>query len=415
MNQQQVMIAKATVVSYGGNATRYSANKEEAEIVKVHHLPPDISASGMWTMMHALQLKYRDKLNRHRPMVNTSIRIEVSPSEEESAGWTMKEWRKLADKFIREFDSVDLSGRAKRDSAKSTNLRNSQYVVSLHHDSDSGILHLHINANRIDMDGNVNDAHFIHERAMEAAKQVSIEYGWVLAEEIRKNHINTLSDDCKAILEEMRSFSWEAYEAKLNKRGYSIEFRRDSMDTITGYSILWGNSRYKSSLLGERRFTPSRIIDTWRRLHPEAEQLVLAKPHVERPAGTLSRQNSPQPKLQASKKDSSNVVHQEIIVDEDKYRVVLPRPIYSFFLHESTAPEYNPDSSRAKVVHTAMLLFAEYVDGATQFAENCGGGGRSSSDDWGQKRDDDDWTWARRCLKWAQESNKRKNEYRRRR
>ena len=94
----------------------------------------------------------------------------------------------------------------------------------------------------------------------------------------------------------------------------------------------------------------------------EAEQLVLAKPHVERPAGTLSRQNSPQPKLQASKKESSNVVHQEIIVDEDKYRVVLPRPIYSFFLHESTAPEDNPDSSRAKVVHTAMLLFAEYVD-----------------------------------------------------
>ena len=265
------------------------------------------------------------------------------------------------------------------------------------------------------MDGNVNDAHFIHERAMEAAKQVSIEYGWVLAEEIRKNHINTLSDDCKAILEEMRSFSWEAYEAKLNKRGYGIEFRRDSMDTITGYTILWGNSRYKSSLLEERRFTPSRIIDTWRGLHPEAEHLVLAKPHIERPTDTPSRQKSHQAKQQASKKESTNVVHQEIIVNEDKYRVVLPRPIYSFFLHESTAPEDNPDSSRAKVVHTAMLLFAEYVDGATQFAENCGGGGRSSSDDWGKKRDDDDWTWARRCLKWAQESNKRKNEYRRRR
>lgn len=222
------MIAKATVVSYGGNAIRYSADKEEAEIVKVHHLPPDISASGMWTMMNALQLKYRDKLNRHRPMVNTSIRIEVSPTKEESVGWTLKEWRKLADMFIREFDAIDLSGRAKRDSAKSINLRNSQYVVSLHHDSDSGILHLHINANRIDMDGNVNDAHFIHERVMEAAKQVSIDYGWVLAEEIRKNHINTLSDECEAILEEMRSFSWQTYEAKLKKRGYDIEFRRDN-------------------------------------------------------------------------------------------------------------------------------------------------------------------------------------------
>ena len=410
------MIAKATVVSYGGNAIRYSADKEEAEILKVHHLPPDISASGMWTMMNALQLKFRDKLNRHRPMVNTSIRIEVSPTKEESAGWTLKEWRTIADMFIREFDAVDLSGRAKRDSAKSTNLRNSQYVVSLHHDSDSGILHLHINANRIDMYGNVNDAHFIHERAMVAAKQVSIEYGWVLAEDIQKSHINTLSDECKAILEEMRSFSWQTYEAKLKKRGYDIEFRRDNRNKITGYTILWGNSRYKSSLLGDRQFTPSRILNTWKEMHPEAQRLVRAEPIPERPTTTTPvGHESPKQKPQANKQGRSDVVHQEITVEGDIYHIALPRSIYSFFLHESTALEDNPDSSRTKVLYTAMLLFAGYVDGATQFAENCGGGGRSSSDDWGKKRDDDDWTWARRCLKWAQELNKRKNIYRRRR
>ena len=40
-------------------------------------------------------------------------------------------------------------------------LSNSQYVVSLHHDSKGKILHLHINANRIDIEGNTNNEYMI--------------------------------------------------------------------------------------------------------------------------------------------------------------------------------------------------------------------------------------------------------------
>ena len=38
------MIAKAATISHGGNAVRYSVNKDKAEIVKVNFLPDDISA-----------------------------------------------------------------------------------------------------------------------------------------------------------------------------------------------------------------------------------------------------------------------------------------------------------------------------------------------------------------------------------
>ena len=223
------MIAIARCVSYGGNALRYSTKKEDAEIVKIHNLPEGLSATTLWAMMHAAQQKFRGNLNRHRHLENTAIKIEVSPSEEETAGWTLEDWVKLSDDFIKAFDAVDLSGKAKRSSAKSTNLQNSQYVVMLHHDSQSGILHLHITASRIDMDGKVNDDHYIHERAMRAANQVTKDRNWVQAKTIQEANIRQIYKDCISILDQMdSSFSWECYEQNIRSLGYGIEFRRDN-------------------------------------------------------------------------------------------------------------------------------------------------------------------------------------------
>lgn len=54
----------------------------------------------------------------------------------------MDDWARLADEFIRVFDSIDLSQKTKRASSKQTNLKGSQYIAALHRDSKSGILHL---------------------------------------------------------------------------------------------------------------------------------------------------------------------------------------------------------------------------------------------------------------------------------
>ena len=137
------MIAKAKVISHGANAIRYSVDKDKAEIVKINLLPDDIAPTAMWARMLALQKKFEDKLNCHHPLKRNMIRMEVSPTSEETRGWDMEDWQKLADDFIREFDAIDLSKKSKRKSAVTTNLKNSQYVVALHHDSKSGIMHLH--------------------------------------------------------------------------------------------------------------------------------------------------------------------------------------------------------------------------------------------------------------------------------
>jgi len=53
---------------------------------------------------------------------------------------------------------------------------------------------------------------------------------------------------------------------------------------------------------------------------------------------------------------------------------------------------------------TAFLLFANQVDAATTFAQNCGGGGGSAPDpNWGRDKNEDDILWARRCFRKARE------------
>ena len=407
------MIAIARCVSYGGNALRYSTKKEDAEIVKIHNLPEGLSATTLWAMMHAAQQKFRGNLNRHRHLENTAIKIEVSPSEEETAGWTLEDWVKLSDDFIKAFDAVDLSGKAKRSSAKSTNLQNSQYVVMLHHDSQSGILHLHITASRIDMDGKVNDDHYIHERAMRAANQVTKDRNWVQAKTIQEANIRQIYKDCISILDQMESsFNWKHYEEEIRRLGYGMEIRRDSKDQITGYTILKGNSRYKSSMLSPSRdLTPTRILDTWKELHHGRTESQKPNSQPETPQVVAPRRTKlPQPKPEEKKpvKPIPAMILQKITVGYREYPVEIPETVFNFFKENAVVPENTLWTKPEHILQTSMLLFAGFVDGATTIADNCGGAGSSATDDWGKKKpDEDDMAFAKRCLERAQQLHTR--------
>ena len=51
-----------------------------------------------------------------------------------------------------------------------------------------------------------------------------------------------------------------------------------------------------------------------------------------------------------------------------------------------------------EILKCAMYLFLDYLDGATQFAQSCGGGGTSSDLSWGRNPDEDDRRFAYRCM-----------------
>ena len=84
------MIAKASTISHGANAIRYSVNKDRADIVKANLLPDGISPEAMYGRMMLVQKKFAENINKGRPLRRNVIRIELSPAKEESRDWSME-------------------------------------------------------------------------------------------------------------------------------------------------------------------------------------------------------------------------------------------------------------------------------------------------------------------------------------
>ena len=383
------MIAQGEAIAHGAAAIDYSMSKDKAHIVKVNDLPDNIEPLAMWSRMMQLQHYFmKDKGNR-KPIERKALRFEISPTIEESKGWTMQDWLRLAEEFIAVLDSIDYRPKNKDVKLKNTNIKNSQYVVSLHFDSKSGIPHLHIVANRIDNMGNTNDAHYIGERAAHAANILNEKYGWVQSMQRREENIKQISDDCLTSLKEMPHFNWNTYCRMLRNKGYDIQLKKDSIGKVCGYTIRKGNSIYKSSLLGNsRNLMPSKIEDTWRKLHQSSR----AEQDSKMPSRTESTNVS-----STKKSNSSMAYHYSIFVDNQMYEVNIPKHIQDIFANEFATSDDLNVSNLAKV---AALLFAEYIDAATSIASS-GGGGGSPGTGWGKDKDEDERDWALRCARMA--------------
>ena len=104
------------------------------------------------------------------------------------------------------------------------------------------------------------------------------------------------------------------------------------------------------------------------------------------------------------------MVHHDIDVDGKHYLVDIPEKINDILMKEVTLPDDVLWSRLADVQNTALLLFANYVDAATQMSESCGGGGSSAMESgWGRKEDEDDMVWAHRCAQQAFGMHKRRS------
>ena len=311
----------------------------------------------------------------------------------------MENWQRLADDFIREFDAVDLSGKSKRKSAKATNLKDSQYVVALHRDSKSGIMHLHIDANRIDIRGNVNDAHYIYERAMAAAAKVGQQRGWKDAQEVSRQNKEAITNDCLSVLAKMPYFDWGLYTKCLTQMGYDVKLQSDNKGQVRGYAIKRGNSIYKSSELGKGRcLMPSKIEGTWAKLHHQ---------ELEEPVSTPTK-NTQQPKIMTvpnpmpTADNTPKIRHFDFYTDEfHHYPVDIPQNCLDIIYKNIALDADNVFAKIGDVQKTAILLFAEYIDAATTIAAQSGGGGGGATSGWGRDKDEDELSWAYRCAMMA--------------
>ena len=402
------MIMLAKVVPYGGNAVRYALEKEKAKLVKVNHIPDGIDPTAIWYMMkHHCQLHQQDR-TVGRKLERLMVQCVISPSKEEAANFTMKEWADLQDESLETMDSIEIIPEGMKKEVK-TNFRNSMNVGGLHSDSKSGTLHLHMDCCRVDLDGNTNDVHDIHKRAMMAAEIINMRHGWKQPKEIRDMRKEDIAEFCEYTLQKMQEFDVDFYFKMLRMKGYEVTPRYDKGKKLVGYTIGKNASVFKASEIG-RRFMVSQLEATWKNLHPESTQ-VRVKPasptfmpssRPVRPTAPMPTSTQPKVQHRIQSKPVPSFTTFNIETPIGNKAVVISNSVKDIFLKEAQVPEDNDTASVVDVAHTAMLLFAGYIDAATSMSESCGGGGGSTPEsDWGKKDDEDERMFARRCLQMA--------------
>lgn len=402
------MIMLARVVPYGGNAVRYALEKDKAKVVKVNHMPKGIDPTAIWYMMkHHCQLHQQDR-TVGRKLERFMTTFVISPSKEESANLKMDDWVNLGDEALETLDTVGLIPKGMKKEVK-TNFRNSMNVSGLHSDSKSGTLHLHLDCCRVDLDGNTNDVHDIHKRAMMAAEIINMRHGWQQPLEIRDMRKEEIADFCEYTLQKMQEFDIDFYFKMLRMKGYDVTPRYDKSKQLVGYTISKNASVFKASEIG-RKFMVSQLEATWKKFHPKPAQVkvktstptVTPSSRSVRPTAQtmISTQPKVQSRVQAKPVPSFTIFNIDTPIGSKA--VEIPNSVKDIFLNEAQVPDGNDTAIVENVAHTAMLLFVDYIDAATSMSESCGGGGGSALESgWGKKDDEDERQYARRCLQMA--------------
>ena len=396
------MIAKAQSISHGSAMTNYATKHNRADIVLTRNLDEGLTPLAMWGAMETIHQKYAPKFRR-KPITKPTLRMEVSPSLDETKGWTLNDWYDYALRFLDEFKKEVQTKEGKKKGSGKFNLDRAQLFACLHFDAKSGIPHLHILINRIDLDGNLMNDSFVGDSAVKAAHSINIERGWELPEDIHDAHIKEITDACYYILHGMARYDWDAYKQGLESRGYKVKEQRDKQGVLHGYTVLRGNSRFKSSILGKGRdLTASKLEATWKKLHPIAPSVVKPSSTVGTPKTTerkpLTERNSERQNIAQSKPEIPSVFRKILSVDGKSYSIKMPMEAYKTMEDAIEVPDESMPFEN--VLNVAMLLFMNYVDAATTVSESCGGGGSIPSN-WGKDKDDDERDWARRCAQHA--------------
>lgn len=369
------MIIKTTPIGskHGAGVISYAMNKEEAKLVKMQHLqytsfgpPNDHSVFE--------QMNLHQKLSGKK-CKEPFFRIEACPPPDKTGEWTMEDWQKLCDDTLNELAEQGID------------LRDSQLICYLHR--DSGKLHLHIIASRIDMDGKLINAWQCKNKSIAAANAIAKTHGWSLAAEVKSpERKSKIRNEALEVLANMEKFDMKDFFAIMRARGYVIQDRW-SMGKCVGYSI--GKDEdvmFKSSQLTGRDLMPSRIEETWKKMH--------ATPKVSYIYTTDYKEEIPF----SIPKPLDDVIQKEIEVPEE--------------LYDDSDLERDEDwdaelADRPRVARgaAAILVGLMLPDGSDGAAVGGGGGGvqgeLSRWDGLPAERQDDYIDWARRAAHEANE------------
>lgn len=386
------MIAKAKAISHGINDIRYitgeSQHKKHPE--KIYRildnlLPSQPDTMGIWNSMQLT-------LSRFRPIKNSVIRIELSPSTEHTRFFNVEDWQQLWQDFVTEFDKQVIIDKDEKVRSCPTHLANSKYTVWLHTESGGGVPHLHAAVCRIDEGGNINNDHNIHLRAQRAAERVARKRDWTTAAQVRNSNIHQVNRDCMDALKSMQSWSWEEYKNTLIRKGYTVHERKDGNGILRGYALVNGNTKYKASELGVgRNLMISKLPKTWEKVHYQSRVGTLSN----KPKETQTEQT---PKASVSANYTqyntcrSGTVLYTLNHENQNHHFYIPEKVLDYFNDEF---DYRIIANSQKLTNMAVAIFVGLLETPNIATE--GGGGSSLCELPWRDKDEDDLQWARRC------------------
>ena len=391
------MIARARAVAHGSAYTTYATLKRDAEFVCCENMAGDMTAAvtdddldNIW-----LQFKYAGEnyIAKGKAVSRNLIAMEVSPTKDESKGWTLEQWKWFAHRFIEEMDKIEFRDKNGKVSSKRMDLAHSKWIAMLHHDAKSGIPHLHFMVSRFTIDGRINDTNLIGLKATMAANSINQSLGWKQSQEISAEHKTEIKDALYDILRNMNRFDWNVFLQKIKERGYSAELKKDSNGEVVGYRIKRGNSKYNASEIG-RQLTASRIEATWRQLHKDME------------AETAKRKADEQ-KARIEYAERHHFVCEPVSPDTKKEHFEFDRSIadgkepehFTFDVSENLvnamgntfkALESEFEFVLEEVMEISLCVFFEIMSVPGGSGYSSGGGGGSNNDQPHKKKDDDD-------------------------
>ena len=392
------MIAKGTPIPHGADMINYAMTKEKAVIIRMHNLPADYSPESVWAEMKLHQRMTSNLRSTNHVVKNGALRFEISPQNKETDGWSLDDYRSLIYELNEEMKLINYDSQT-GEKRYNFDLDNTQYIAAIHYDSKGGIRHIHLVANRIDMDGQVIDAHDIGRRLVRAVHVINVRHGWELPEDIHDEHLRQINEACMDILQRMPRFDWDMYGRELAKKGLRLKTIKNKAGEVVAYNIFMGNSKFKASSLGTgRNLTVKNIENTWSKLHS------FQSPSIK--SGNAAQQSSSPAAFaaHAAKPEPMRVTfHTEYDVDGKKIPVSIPMEAHNV-IRDECRDGYDGSSLAGTVedvIKTGGLLFLGYVDGATSLSASCGGGGGNPSSDWGRDPKEDEREWARRCARMA--------------
>jgi len=225
------MIGKVMTGRSFGGVVRYNLQKQDAVL---------LSARGLRTDS---LLSITDDFNLQRK-INKDLGKAVGHI---ALSWSLHDKDKLSPEVM-----VD---RAK-EYMQLMDIKNTQYLIVQHNDKEHP--HLHIIYNRVSDNGKTISDRFQKQRNSQVAKEMTLKYGYYLAENKKEVHREQLkgADSLKYelydnISEQVKhARNWQQLEARLKEKGITIIYKyRSGSDEIQGISFSKDGIQFKGSQL----------------------------------------------------------------------------------------------------------------------------------------------------------------------